>query len=122
MMDPIQCGAGLERGHVVGSDLAQFAVGGHDGTLAPAGDEAFLRHCWTRSLIANGSHLSVSIIAVEWDIKGIGQSRWAGMRFPLYFRVAGGSRLPLCRRGEWETVTDFVVRWMQAEETYLYSK
>lgn len=51
VVDAVERGTGLESGHIVGSDLAQFAIGGHHCTFAPAGYETFLRHYWTRSLL-----------------------------------------------------------------------
>jgi hypothetical protein len=65
MVNPIQRGASLESRHVVAANLAQFAIGGDDGSFAPAGDEAFLRHCWNALLSANNSHLSASIIGLR---------------------------------------------------------
>jgi hypothetical protein len=51
MVDAVQRRAGLERRHVVRSDLSQFTIGSDDGALAPAGNQTFLRHCWTRSFL-----------------------------------------------------------------------
>ena len=50
-MDSVERGAGLESRHVVGSDLAQFTVGGDHSSFAPAADLAFLLHRGKRSLL-----------------------------------------------------------------------
>jgi hypothetical protein len=50
-MDSVKSGAGLESRHVVGSDLAQFTVGGDHSSFAPAADLAFLLHRGKRSLL-----------------------------------------------------------------------
>jgi hypothetical protein len=44
MMDPVKRRAGLEGGHVIRTDQAQFVVGGQHGPLTPATDRASLSH------------------------------------------------------------------------------
>jgi len=44
MMDPVQRGAGLKRGHVVRPDLPQLPVRSQHGPFTPSANQAFLRH------------------------------------------------------------------------------
>jgi hypothetical protein len=55
--------------------VPQLLVGSDHGAFAPAGYQAFLRHCWTLSLLANHSQTKSSILTLPFDGKGVGASR-----------------------------------------------